>query len=165
MQHACACCWPASTHQPSPPVPALRPPPPPAWPACLQVGSIVNFALMYLLAPVAASGGAAKQLGLVQKVFGDHYLAKWGAPPGHLFQPGYPLGKRLVNFAYKGTVFAFIGMCAGLVGTATSNGLLELRKKLDPGFTSPVSRGAARRGAVVCAGPRAELCKQRGLEV
>ena len=99
---------------------------------------------MYLLAPVAASGGAAKQLGLVQKVFGDHYLAKWGAPPGHLFQPGYPLGKRLVNFAYKGTVFAFIGMCAGLVGTATSNGLLELRKKLDPGFTSPVSRGAAR---------------------
>ncbi len=32
------------------------------------------------------------------------------------------------------------GMCAGLVGTATSNGLLELRKKLDPSFTSPVSR-------------------------
>lgn len=31
------------------------------------------------------------------------------------------------------------GMCAGTVGTATSNGLLALRKKLDPSYTSPVS--------------------------
>ena len=30
-------------------------------------------------------------------------------------------------------------MCAGLVGTATSNGLLALRKKLDPSYSSPVS--------------------------
>lgn len=43
----------------------------------------------------------------------------------------------MVNFAYKGGVFAFIGMCAGLVGTTTSNGLLELRKKLDPTFMPP----------------------------
>lgn len=32
-------------------------------------------------------------------------------------------------------------MCAGLVGTATSNGLLELRKKLDPSYTSQVGAG------------------------
>lgn len=31
------------------------------------------------------------------------------------------------------------GMCAGVVGTATSNGLLALRKKMDPGYTTPVS--------------------------
>lgn len=103
--------------------------------ATLVVGSIVNFSLMYLLAPVASAAGAGAKLGLVQKIFGEHYLAKWGAPTGHLFEPGYGLGARLVNFGYKGGVFAFIGMCAGLVGTATSNGLLELRKKMDPSFT------------------------------
>ena len=35
---------------------------------------------MYLLAPVASASGAAAKLGLVQKIFGEHYLAKWGAP-------------------------------------------------------------------------------------
>lgn len=131
-----------------------------------------------------------------------------GAPPGHMFQPGFGLGARLANFAYKGAVFAFIGacagclgvprpdcltrpltsthfasppapqawarawwappssrpaaattpapsrlsfnpapppagMCAGVVGTATSNGLLALRKRMDPGYSSPV-RGSGR---------------------
>ncbi len=51
-----------------------------------------------------------------------------------MFQPGFPVSKRLVNLAYKGGVFAFIGMCAGVIGTATSNGLLLLRKRLDPTF-------------------------------
>lgn len=105
--------------------------------ATLVVGSIVNFALMYLLAPVAGAGGAGAKLGLVQKIFGEYYLRGWGAPTGHLFEPGFSLGSRLINFGYKGCVFAFIGMCAGLVGTATSNGLLELRKKMDPTFSSP----------------------------
>ncbi|KAI7842868.1 hypothetical protein COHA_003486 [Chlorella ohadii] len=105
--------------------------------ATLVVGSIVNFSLMYLLAPVAAGPGGAATAGFVQRVFGDFYLKGWGAPTGHMFQPGFSLGSRAVNFVYKGAIFAFIGMCAGLVGTATSNGLLELRKKLDPSFTSP----------------------------
>ncbi len=52
----------------------------PAAVAALQVGSIVNFSLMYLLAPVASAAGAGAKLGLVQKIFGEHYLAKWGAP-------------------------------------------------------------------------------------
>ena len=60
------------------------------------------------------------------------------AAASHMFQPGFSLGSRLVNFGYKGVVFAFIGMCAGLVGTTTSNGLLLLRKKLDPSFTTQV---------------------------
>ncbi len=100
--------------------------------ATLVVGSIVNFALMYLLAPTAAASSASA--GIVTKIFGDQILKSMGAPGGHMFQPGFPVTKRLVNFVYKGGIFAFIGLCAGLVGTAMSNGLLELRKKLDPNF-------------------------------
>lgn len=51
-----------------------------------------------------------------------------------MFQKGFPVSKRLLNFAYKGAVFAVIGLLAGLVGTSISNGLLLLRKKLDPSF-------------------------------
>lgn len=36
----------------------------------------------------------------------------------------------------QGFLFAFVGMCAGLTGTAISNGLLLLRQKLDPKFKS-----------------------------
>ena len=100
--------------------------------ATLVVGSIVNFALMYLLAPTGASSAASA--GIVTKIFGDFFLKSWGAPPGHMFQPGFPVPKRLVNFVYKGAIFSFIGLFAGLVGTAMSNGLLVARKKLDPSF-------------------------------
>ena len=54
-----------------------------------------------------------------------------------MFQPGFGVGPRLVNFVYKGVIFAGIGMAAGLAGTAVSNGLLALRQKMDPGFVSP----------------------------
>lgn len=100
--------------------------------ATLVVGSIVNFSLMYLLAPTAAASGASA--GFVGKFFGDYYMRLWGAPTGHMFEPGFALSKRLVNFAYKGVVFASIGISAGLVGTAISNGLIMARKKLDPEF-------------------------------
>ena len=53
-----------------------------------------------------------------------------------MFQPGFSLRGRLINFAYKGVVFATIGMLAGLAGTSVSNGLLLLRKKLDPKFVT-----------------------------
>lgn len=100
--------------------------------ATLVVGSIVNFSLMYLLAPTgAASAGSA---GFITKFFGDYYMTKMGAPSGHMFEPGYGISKRLLNFAFKGTVFATIGISAGLIGTAISNGLIMLRKKLDPEF-------------------------------
>ena len=36
----------------------------------------------------------------------------------------------------QGFLFAFVGMCAGLTGTAISNALLVLRQKLDPNFKS-----------------------------
>jgi len=102
--------------------------------ATLIVGSIVNFALMYLLAPTAPAAGAAAATGMVAKIFSDHNLVAWGAPGGHMFQPGFSVAKRAVNFAYKGTIFAFIGLSAGLIGTAISNGLLLARKRFDPSF-------------------------------
>ena len=36
----------------------------------------------------------------------------------------------------QGLVFAVVGFAAGIVGTATSNGLLAVRKQLDKNFVS-----------------------------
>lgn len=99
------------------------------------VGSIVNLSLMYLLAPTAATA-AGKSMGFVERLFSDQILRSWGAPTGHMFERGYPFASRVVNLGYKGFLFAFVGMCAGLTGTAISNGLLLLRQKLDPNFKS-----------------------------
>jgi hypothetical protein len=120
----------------------------------VQVGSIVNFALMYLLAPTAAiagSGAAAvaaaataaaaagagkQQRSLLVRALSEEFLVKWGAPSGNMFQAGFPLSKRLLNFVYKGGIFAVIGLLAGAVGTSISNGLITLRQHLDPSFVT-----------------------------
>lgn len=39
----------------------------------------------------------------------------------------------------QGTVFAVIGFVAGIAGTSLSNGLLLLRKQIDPNFKLMVS--------------------------
>ena len=45
------------------------------------MGSILNFSLMYLLAPTAAAaGGGGGGGGLLQRVFSEQILAGWGAP-------------------------------------------------------------------------------------
>lgn len=92
----------------------------------LVVGSILNFLLMYLLAPTAAS--ATQNL---PSIFAH-------CPTSHMFEPGpYGLLSRLGTFVYKGTLFAAVGFAAGLVGTAISNGLIQVRKKMDPDFETP----------------------------
>ncbi|KAL3531587.1 hypothetical protein ACH5RR_005108 [Cinchona calisaya] len=92
----------------------------------LVVGSILNFVLMYLLAPTAAT--AATQS--LPSIFAS-------CPPSHMFEPGaYGLLNRMGTFVYKGTLFAAVGFAAGLVGTALSNGLIKMRKKMDPNFES-----------------------------
>ncbi|CAH1419551.1 unnamed protein product [Lactuca virosa] len=92
----------------------------------LVVGSIMNFTLMYLLAPTMASTSATLPF-----IFSN-------SPTSHMFEPGaYSLINRLGTFVYKGTVFAAVGFAAGLVGTALSNGLIQMRKKMDPTFESP----------------------------
>lgn len=92
----------------------------------LVVGSILNFTLMYLLAPTMASSGAALPA----------FFAS--CPTSHMFEPGpFSVVDRFGTFVYKGMVFAGVGLAAGLVGTAISNGLLMMRKKMDPTFETP----------------------------
>ncbi|XP_019235165.1 PREDICTED: LOW QUALITY PROTEIN: protein RETICULATA-RELATED 3, chloroplastic-like [Nicotiana attenuata] len=92
----------------------------------LVVGSIMNFVLMYLLAPTASAS-----IQTLPSIFAN-------CPPSHMFQSGsYGLLSRLGTFVYKGTQFAAVGFTAGLVGTALSNGLIKMRKKMDPNFETP----------------------------
>ncbi len=92
----------------------------------IVVGSILNFTLMYMLAPttVAGSSVAAHLPGIFAS-----------CPAGHMFEPGrFSFFDRAGTFVYKGVQFAVVGFAAGLVGTALSNVLLSLRKKVDPNF-------------------------------
>jgi hypothetical protein len=92
----------------------------------LVVGAILNFTLMYLLAPTLGSSSAK-----VPAIFAS-------CPKSHMFEPGaYSLLDRFGTLVYKGTIFAVVGLGAGLVGTVISNGLVKMRKKMDPNFESP----------------------------
>ncbi|KAL2479368.1 Protein of unknown function (DUF3411) [Abeliophyllum distichum] len=92
----------------------------------LVVGSIMNFVLMYLLAPTISSSSQS-----LPAIFAN-------SPTSHMFEPGtFSLLNRLGTFVYKGTLFAAVGFAAGLAGTALSNGLLTMRKKMDPNFETP----------------------------
>ncbi|KAI3514971.1 hypothetical protein L1887_13719 [Cichorium endivia] len=92
----------------------------------LVVGSILNFTLMYLLAPTMTSSSIP-----LPSIFAN-------SPTSHMFEPGsYTIMNRLGTLVYKGTLFAAVGLAAGLVGTALSNGLIKMRKKMDPNFESP----------------------------
>ncbi|KAF3673438.1 putative LRR receptor-like serine/threonine-protein kinase-like [Capsicum annuum] len=92
----------------------------------LVVGSILNFVLMYILAPTSAISNRA-----LPSIFAS-------CPPSHMFEPGaYSLLSRVGTLVYKGTLFAAVGFAAGLVGTAISNGLIKMRKKMDPNFETP----------------------------
>ncbi|KAK4755461.1 hypothetical protein SAY87_009218 [Trapa incisa] len=93
----------------------------------LVVGSILNFTLMYLLAPTISSSSASA----LPAIFAS-------CPASHMFEPGpYSILNRFGTFVYKGTVFSMVGFAAGLVGTAISNGLIKMRKKMDPSFETP----------------------------
>ncbi|KAL3830008.1 hypothetical protein ACJIZ3_018810 [Penstemon smallii] len=92
----------------------------------LVVGSILNFVLMYLLAPTLSSSVTT-----LPSIFAS-------SPTSHMFEVGpYSLVSRLGTLVYKGTLFAAVGFAAGLVGTAISNGLITMRKKMDPNFETP----------------------------
>ncbi|GFQ06600.1 hypothetical protein PHJA_002804000 [Phtheirospermum japonicum] len=92
----------------------------------LVVGSILNFVLMYILAPTLSSSRRT-----LPGIFA-------GSPTSHMFEPGpYSLLSRLSTLVYKGALFGAAGFAAGLMGTAISNGLIVLRKKMDPDFETP----------------------------
>ncbi|XP_061357678.1 protein RETICULATA-RELATED 3, chloroplastic-like [Gastrolobium bilobum] len=92
----------------------------------LVVGSILNFTLMYLLAPTLSSSSSN-----LPAMFAT-------CPNSHMFEPGpYGIMDRFGTLVYKGAVFALVGFAVGLVGTAISNGLIMMRKKMDPNFETP----------------------------
>ncbi|XP_057853792.2 protein RETICULATA-RELATED 3, chloroplastic-like [Cryptomeria japonica] len=91
----------------------------------IVVACIVNFTLMYMLAP---TGSAVETL---PGIFA-------GCPTSHVFEVGsFNALERMGTFVYKGTLFAAVGFVAGLVGTVISNGLISVRKKMDPNFETP----------------------------
>lgn len=100
----------------------------------LVVGSLMNFALMYLLAPTRAGATAAAPRNLIAKLFDERTLTKMGAPGGHIFEAGYSLKGRVTNLAFKACMFGVIGFAAGLAGTLLSNGLIKVRQQLDSSF-------------------------------
>ncbi|XP_073298172.1 protein RETICULATA-RELATED 3, chloroplastic-like [Primulina huaijiensis] len=92
----------------------------------LVVGSILNFVLMYLLAPTLSLSTQS-----LPGIFAS-------SPASHMFEPGpFSLVNRLGTCIYKGALFAAVGFAAGLVGTGISNGLINMRKKMDPSFETP----------------------------
>ena len=82
----------------------------------LIVGSIMNFSLMYLLAPTGAKANAALPKNLIAKLFDERTLTKMGAPGGHIFEKGFTFGGRAINLMYKTVMFGTIGFIAGLAG-------------------------------------------------
>ncbi|RDX99696.1 Protein RETICULATA-RELATED 3, chloroplastic, partial [Mucuna pruriens] len=92
----------------------------------LVVGAILNFTLMYLLAPTMTASASS-----LPALFAS-------CPKSHMFEPGvYSLLDRFGTLVYKGTIFSVVGFGAGLVGTTISNGLIKLRKSMDPTFETP----------------------------
>ncbi|KAG8055024.1 hypothetical protein GUJ93_ZPchr0001g29721 [Zizania palustris] len=90
----------------------------------LVVGSILNFVLMYLLAPTAGVAATASSAA--------------SGLPSYMFEAGaYSFGSRVATLVSKGATFAAVGFAAGLFGTAISNGLIGLRKRMDPAFETP----------------------------
>ncbi|KAH9320871.1 hypothetical protein KI387_015510 [Taxus chinensis] len=95
----------------------------------LVVGAILNFTLMYMLAPSSSGMSAAAQT--LPGLFAS-------CPTGHMFEPGnFNVLERMGTYVYKGILLAAVGFSAGLVGTALSNGLISVRKKMDPNFETP----------------------------
>ncbi|MCO5575856.1 hypothetical protein L7F22_029661 [Adiantum nelumboides] len=88
----------------------------------IVVGSILNFSLMYMLAPTSV---AASTVSSLPSIFA-------ACPPGHMFEQGaYSVFDRLGTFVYKGAIFGTVGFAAGLLGTVISNALIGMRKKMN----------------------------------
>jgi hypothetical protein len=99
----------------------------------IVVGSILNFSLMYMLAPTSLSSHLASSSASASSAQLPSIFAQ--CPAGYMFEPGsFTIAQRLGTFVYKGALFAAVGFFAGLLGTSLSNALIAARKKYDPSF-------------------------------
>lgn len=101
----------------------------------LIVGSLMNFSLMYLLAPTGAATGRLPGNAFA-RLFDERSLTRMGAPGGHIFERGFSLQSRALNLVFKSVMFGVIGFLAGLAGTCISNGLIGVRKLADPKYVT-----------------------------
>ena len=87
------------------------------------VGAVLNFVLIWLLAPtVAVRAASSSALG--------NYVAK--LPAFVLAEGSYSVGQRAMAGVYKGSLFAFCGFLGSLGGTTLSFLLLKVRQLIDP---------------------------------
>jgi len=85
----------------------------------ITVGAVVNFLLVYLLTPTYTAPGA--KLSAVARL------------PANVFIAGnYTIPARVASLLYKGALFGVCGFFAGLAGTGSAQGLMQLRKTLRP---------------------------------
>jgi len=87
------------------------------------VGAVLNFVLIWLLAPtvaVKAAGSSAL----------SSYVAK--LPAFVLAEGSYSVGQRAMSGLYKGSLFAVCGFLGSVGGTSIAFMLLKLRQLIDP---------------------------------
>ncbi|KAH7405441.1 hypothetical protein KP509_15G070400 [Ceratopteris richardii] len=83
--------------------------------SAIAVGSILNFCLLYTLAPTSTLGAAPM---IFPSMFSH-------SPPAQM-------SNRLVIFLNKSAIFTIAGVTQGLLSTIVPNLLIRMRKKLDP---------------------------------
>eukprot|EP00899_Mesostigma_viride_P013377 jgi/Mesvir1/2203/Mv09848-RA.1 len=90
----------------------------------LVVSSIINFVLMYMLAPTGVGGAA------LPGIFA-------ACPAGHMFEAGaYSLAARAGTLLYKAIQFGGVGVIGGVGGTLLTNALVDARKRVDKTFVA-----------------------------
>lgn len=97
----------------------------------LIVGTVIEAAFVWLLTPTLTLPPAASASWL------SRYLASL---PAHAFQhasalQSFSATQRVASFVYGAAQYAAIGFAGGVVGTAITYALLELRKQVDPAYS------------------------------
>ena len=86
------------------------------------VGAVLNFVLIWLLAPsVAAKAGSSGLARYVNKL-----------PSFVMAEGSYSVGQRAMSGLYKGSLFAFCGFLGSVGGTSLAFALLKVRQLIDP---------------------------------
>ena len=93
------------------------------WALVMQVASILNFSLMYLLAPTLSVGNAAPA-GFIASIFSDRILKAWGAP-GCLPPWSKPLDRTILQSYFKHVVILDILLMRSLLITDQIGSLRE----------------------------------------
>ena len=99
----------------------------------LAVSLLNDFALVYLLAPVAARSAVSRgPLRMMLASLPAHALQR--AQPG---QPAFTAAQRLACFAIKAVQYGSVGFAMGCMGTGLVHGLTAMRERADTSYEPP----------------------------